>query len=125
MGYRFAVRSVDYPSSAHPGDRLHLSLWIENRGVAPIYHRYPFVLRLRGKKGTFDFETNADITSWLPGDVIWNGFITLPEEVPPGEYILEAGIHRGNEIIYLATDSPETDGFSQITDTIFIAPGDR
>lgn len=121
MGYRYAVRRVDYPTLASGGDCLHLNFWIENRGVAPIYHKYPFILRLRGEKGTFDFETDADITKWLPGDILWEGTITLPENIPAGTYILEAGIQKNGEKIYLATDSPEQDGFNQITGPIQIA----
>lgn len=122
MGYRYAVRRVDYPTEGCAGDQLHFGMWIENRGVAPIYHRYPFVIRLRGEQGVFDFETNADITTWLPGDILFDCSITLPGNIPSGDYILEAGIVRGNETILLATDSPRTNGFSQIGDKIRILP---
>jgi hypothetical protein len=113
---------VDYPTEGCAGDQLHFGMWIENRGVAPIYHRYPFVIRLRGERGVFDFETNADITTWLPGDILFDCSITLPGNIPSGDYILEAGIVRGNETILLATDSPRTNGFSQIGDKIRILP---
>lgn len=121
MGYRYAVRRVDYPTEAEPGDCLHFSMWIENRGVAPIYHSYPFTIRLRSEQGVYDFETDADITSWLPGDILWDGTITLPEDIPAGDYILEAGIRKGNDQVLLATDSECTDGFSRIGQTIKIS----
>ena len=120
MGYRYAVRRVDYPTRAQAGDCLHFSMWIENRGVAPIYHSYPFIIRLRGENGIYDFETDADITSWLPGDILWDGTLTLPEDLPEGAYILEAGISNGKEQVLLATDSECTNGFSRIGDTIQI-----
>jgi len=120
MGYRFSVRYVDYPAEACAGDRMYFSMWIENRGAAPIYHRYPFILRLRSEHNTYDFETDADITSWMPGDNEWVGSIVLPEYIVPGDYVLEAGIGDGDTKIRIATDSPVHDGFNLIADRIII-----
>ena len=120
MGYRYAVRRVDYPTEGSAGDVLHLGFWIENRGVAPIYHRYPFVLRLRGEHGTFDLPTDADITTWLPGDTLYDCALQLPLDIPKGKYLLEAGIQLGSEQVRLATDSPCNDGFNQIGGTVTI-----
>ena len=120
MGYRYAVRRVDYPTEGSAGDVLHLGFWIENRGVAPIYHRYPFVLRLRGEHGTFDLPTDADITTWPPGDTLYDCALQLPLDIPKGKYLLEAGIQLGSEQVRLATDSPCNDGFNQIGGTVTI-----
>ena len=118
MGYRYAVRRLDYPSVCEAGDSLRLGLWIENRGVAPIYHKYPFTLRLRGDRGCFDFETHADITKWYPGDIIYDTVIRLPSDIPRGKYIIEAGIADGS--IRLATASPVHLGFNRISDAITV-----
>lgn len=119
MGYRFSVRRMVYPSEAKAGDSLGLHLWLENRGCAPIYHKYPFVLRLRGEGGTFDFETDIDITTWLPGDNLWEGEFPLPETMRPGTYFLEAGIPDGEGgVIHIATDTEETDGFRKLGEIV-------
>lgn len=115
MGYRFSVRRMAYPSEGTPGESLGLHLWLENRGCAPIYHKYPFVLRLRGEGGTFDYDTGIDITTWLPGDNLWEGEFPLPETMRPGTYFLEAGIPDGEGgVIHIATATDETDGFRRL-----------
>jgi hypothetical protein len=34
----------------------------------------------------------ADIRKWLPGDVIYDGAVFLPADLPPGEYDLEIAL---------------------------------
>lgn len=115
MGYRFSIRKFTYPTSASAGDTLGCYMWMENRGVAPIYHKYPFVIRLRNDNDIYDIETNADITSWLPGDNIWQENIKLPDNLPCGKYKLEAGIKVSDtDRIRLATKCPENDGFRTV-----------
>lgn len=111
MGYRFALRRVDYPEKADAGDTLRLQFWIENVGVAPIYHKYPFVIRLRGENMRYEFVTDADITTWLPGDVIYDTDVMLPVGCPKGSYVLEVGLRKNNEIIHFASEGQENDGF--------------
>lgn len=118
MGYRFAVRRCAYPSEAEAGDTLKVHFWIENRGVAPIYHKYPFVLRLRNEWHTYTFETTADISTWLPGDNLLDDVIVLPEDMAPGEYILEAGITDGSTKVLFANDTPRFEAFSMVSDII-------
>ena len=120
MGYRFSVRRLDYPHAASSGDTLSLCLWIENRGVAPIYHKYDFVLRLKGDGASLDYPQNVDIRKWLPGDNILNLEIHLPEDLKKGSYRLEAGIVGDNENILFATSSERSDGFSVISGEIKI-----
>ncbi len=112
MGYRFALRQVCYPSAAEAGDVLHLRMWMENRGAAPIYRRYPLMLRLTGENGAkLDFKAEADVTEWLPGDHILEETLALPENLAAGNYRLSAGVTDGETLIRLATDAPVEDGF--------------
>lgn len=120
MGYRFSVRRVDYPSRASGGDSLHFSFWFENRGVAPIYHRYPLILRLKSGNKIYDFISKQDITEWLPGDITFDEIIEIPKDISAGKYVLELGIGNGKERVMIATDSPVSDGFNRVTDIIKI-----
>lgn len=121
MGYRFTLRLVDFPDAAAPGDTMHFAVYLQNLGVAPIYHRYPLVLRLRGESGAvYDFETDADITAWLPGTHRWEGSITLPANMAKGKYALEIGITDGDTVVQLATDAPARDGFRQVAEGITV-----
>ena len=115
MGYRFSLRKFTYPSSASAGDTLGCYMWIENRGVAPIYHKYPFVVRLRNDKNVFDIETDADIRKWLPGDNLWENNIKLPDNIPSGNYMLEVGIKYSDErVIEVATKAKKNNGFLEV-----------
>lgn len=114
MGYRFSLRIVDFPHKADSGDILHLSVFLENRGVAPIYHKYPLIVRLRHGDAVFDLTTNADITEWLPGGHLWEGEVFLPPNIPIGDYFLELGISDGNTKILFANEAECEDGFIRI-----------
>lgn len=111
MGYRFVLHRVDYPAEAGAGDYLHLGLWIENTGVAPLYHAYPLRIRLRGEGGVFGFETDADVRTWLPGDIIYDPIVPLPADLPAGTYSLEIGLDRRGEIVRFASEGEERDGY--------------
>ena len=112
MGYRFSLRKFAYPSKASAGDIAEFKMWMENRGVAPIYHKYPFVIRLRNEFATYTLETDADITAWLPGDNIWQQNITLPDDIRCGNYALEVGIPFDvNDTIKIATLCHNNDGY--------------
>jgi len=111
MGYRFVLHRAEVPAEAAAGDFLHFGFWIENVGVAPLYHAYPFRIRIRGAGGTFLFDTDADVTGWLPGDVIFDPIIRLPERIPTGEYALEVGLEREGEPVFFACEEQVGDGY--------------
>lgn len=115
MGYRFALRIIEYPEKANKGDALYFNILMQNRGVAPIYHKYPFVIRLKNKNGdTYDFNTNEDITTWLPGDIKINTRIKLPDDIKKGEYNLQLGITDGETVVRMANPTENTSGYDNI-----------
>ena len=120
MGYRFAVRMVEYPEKASAGDEISILLWIENVGVAPLYNALPFTLRLENEKKQVVFDTEIDARKWMPGDTIENLEITLPEELPQGTYSLSYRLGGGNlPVVQFATDtSCSEDGFYYLTDIV-------
>ena len=118
MGYRFAIRTVDYPHRAEGGDMLHIVLFLENRGVAPIYHKYPFVLRLSTDGENYDFDTGIDITKLMPGGYKFDIEIMLPYKIKGGKYSLLAGITDGKTQVLFATDAPRVDGFTLLAENI-------
>ena len=103
MGYHFAVESFAFPANAAPGDETALRLTINNVGVAPIYRALPLKVRICGQV----FDTDIDISRWLPGVSSEEINITLPEVMPRGEHAVEIGIPG----VYLCTDAPMKDGF--------------
>jgi hypothetical protein len=116
MGYRFVLNRMAHLGSAQAGGRLKLEMdWI-NRGVAPAYYNYPLTVRLRDPASDVSYElpTNADVRTWLPGEIEFNPVLKVPVNVPPGEYNLEIAMldpHYGTARIELAVDGANGDGW--------------
>jgi hypothetical protein len=92
MGYRFVLRKFTYPATVAPGGKLEFTSWWENKGVAPCYHRFRLALGLGSGPRRAVLPTAADIRTWLPGDSMYDGAVTVPGETPAGQYDLALGI---------------------------------
>jgi len=92
MGYRLVLRKLSYPPRVAPGGALPFKSWWENKGVAPCYEDFALALRLVGANGSAVRTTDAQIPSWLPGDVLHDGRVFLPRDLPEGAYQLQLGI---------------------------------
>jgi len=92
MGYRFVLRRFSCPAVVRQHGTLPFETWWENRGVAPCYRMFPLALRLKSGKRTEIFILDADIRDWLPGDIVYDSSISLPYDMPEGEYDLELAI---------------------------------
>jgi len=88
MGYRFVLRKLTYPAMVRAEGSLALTSWWENKGVAPCYKRFLLALRLKGSPQTEILFTGADITTWLPGDNLFDGAVKVPGNLRPGQYEL-------------------------------------
>jgi hypothetical protein len=77
---------------SHQG-RFQFQAWIENVGVAPIYRRYDFALRLRqGDHEAILPLPEIDIRTWLPGDTLIDCSVSVPAGFQPGWAELAAGL---------------------------------
>ena len=113
MGYRFAVRNIRYPKTVSAGDEIELLLWIENRGVAPIYYPLPFTLQMKSDKYSLTIPTKIDVRNWLPGDAIEKIPFKVPSDLPSGEYTLYCEL-GGNGYPYVRfAMQTERDGYLQ------------
>jgi len=92
MGYRFALRKFTFPKVAEQNSKMFFTSWWENKGVAPIYREYTLAIRLKGEKVSRILPTDANITLWLPGDIIYDNAVFVPLDMPSGEYNLQIGI---------------------------------
>ncbi|MGB4661510.1 MAG: DUF4832 domain-containing protein, partial [Mobilitalea sp.] len=96
MGYRFELRKFTYDAQIICGQRLKISALLANVGVAPIYHNYPLILRLRNNNNTYPLKSREDIRTWLPDiDILWEESFLISEDLKSGKYILEIGIETG------------------------------
>lgn len=115
MGYHFAIDSFEYPESAEAGDGIELKLCINNVGVAPIYNRPPLKIRLTSDAQSCIFNTDIDITKWLPGRSHEQILIKLPENICGGDYDIELGIESDiTGTFYFCTDAERNDGFYKV-----------
>jgi hypothetical protein len=93
MGYRFALRQFSYPEFALQGEKVNFLSWWDNKGVAPIYKKnFLLAIRLVNEKSSRIFITDADITTWFPGDNLYDDAIFIPWDMPAGDYQLQIGI---------------------------------
>jgi hypothetical protein len=93
LGYRFVFHQALVSYSAKEKKQLNMQIWIENVGVAPLYRKYDFALRLRqGTSEIIIIPPNIDIRKWLPGDVWLDLEFEIPGDFKAGEVELAAGI---------------------------------
>lgn len=106
MGYHFMINYAEYCGSVKYGEEFTLKIEMENVGVAPIYHRIPFIIRIKNEKVEQVIDTDTDITKWLPGRHIITTQI-MPKDA--GRYNIEIAIKDSNYTLCLCTDA-ESDG---------------
>jgi hypothetical protein len=124
MGYRLVLRKFTYPALVRPQEKLTFTSWWENKGVAPCYRKFTLALRLRNEQRTKILATNADITSWLPGDNVFDSAVTVPAELVPGEYELAIALVDPQSIqpkVKLAIQGRTEDGWYRLG-VIKVAP---
>lgn len=88
MGYRFVLRKFTYPAIVAPQGKLAFTSWWENKGVAPGYREFPLALRLKNGSRSMVLATDADVRTWLPGDIVYDDAVFVPADLPPGDYEL-------------------------------------
>lgn len=114
MGYRFVLRKFTYPSRVQPAGKLSFNSWWDNKGVAPCYHKFPLALRIKNDEYSEILLTDADIRTWLPGDNLYDNSVSIPPDIPPGEYDLQIGIldmHSNKPKVKLAISGKQPDGW--------------
>ncbi len=115
LGYRFQLRQVALPDSILARGELAFEAWIENVGVAPLYHRYVPALRLRqGDREEVRRLDNSDTREWLPGDIWLEGKLALPDGFRAGPMEVALGlVHpQSNEVrVRFAVAEQEPDGW--------------
>ncbi len=116
MGYRYVLRRLAHPSGISAGGRLKLEMDWENVGVAPCYYAYPLAVRMRNATSgeSWEMRTDVDLRTWLPGEVSIEPLLTVPDDIPTGEYAIELALldpHYGTPRIKLAVDGATEDGW--------------
>lgn len=85
--------------------------------MAPTYREWPLAIRLKNAQCTEVFTTDADIRTWLPGDVIYDSAVFLPVDMPEGQYDLEIAIvepRARQPYVRLAIEGRQPDGWYRL-----------
>jgi len=95
LGYRMVLVEMTHPTEARPGQRLLLESRWKNAGVAPLYHPWPLVYRLRSRSDQVvaHWMSTANLMRWLPGtphEV--QDTVAVPTKVPTAIYSLDVAI---------------------------------
>ncbi len=117
MGYRFVLRSFSYPETVAPNEKISFKSWWDNKGVAPCYKKFLLAVRLKNNNSSGVMITNADITTWLPGDNLYDDAVFVSPGTPAGEYDMQIGIvdplsHEPR--VNLAIEGRDTEGWYTI-----------
>jgi len=118
MGYRFILHRFECPKQIKISDKLEFSTLWENKGVAPCYNNYPLAIRLKNNLNEITYILNVDIRTWLPGDILFEDNVIIPDDLQKGLYNIDIAILDPNTkkpIIKLANEGIRPDGWYRIT----------
>jgi len=117
MGYRYVLRRFTYPDVVQQNGKIEYTTWWENKGVAPCYKDFTLAIRLKSGNREEVYVTDADIRSWLPGDIVYDNAIFVPADFPAGNCDIQVAIvdklnHEPR--VNLAIEGKDSDGWYQI-----------
>lgn len=95
LGYRFRVASVTHPNHITRTVAATFTLQLQNDGIAPFYYPWPVELSLLDATGVVVWRNPIpawDVRTWLPGVNNLSTMLTLPINVPSGNYTLAIAI---------------------------------
>lgn len=115
MGYRFEIHELAWQSEGAAGGEWNVEMLVLNTGVAPCYHNYAPVIRLRGAERVVDLPLDADIRTWMPDEEHFSAWaLKLPDDLAAGEYEVLLGFPTGlaqRPTLMLAIENEQLDGF--------------
>jgi hypothetical protein len=90
LGYRFILRAGRFPKTAAAGSLFSFSMDLDNAGYASPYNLRPVILVFRNKATGREIAvpTHADPRRWFSGASKWGDTLTLPRDMPAGNYDL-------------------------------------
>lgn len=127
MGYWFLAKTVMHRRIQPRGAELLVRLNVENRGVAPAYHRYVPAFSLvsieSGTEMMRGLARRIDVRRWKPGHVSMNNLrFAIPFDVPAGRYILRIGLlesaRQSAGAVQLGNHDRDSDGFYRVSEII-------
>jgi hypothetical protein len=114
LGYRFALRRLEYPRKAKAGAMLPVKMWWHNAGVAPVYREYTLAVQFVREGAGAAARVPVDVRTWLPGDAVYDGGLYVDAALKPGVYRLRVALldpRTAQPAIRLAMEGRQPDGW--------------
>lgn len=114
MGYRFVLRRLEYPRAARAGQMMPLHMWWLNAGVAPLYREYWLAIEFHSQLGSAMTRVPADVRKWLPGDAVFDGTVSVPDNLKAGTYRFRVALldpRTQQPALRLAIEGRQPDGW--------------
>jgi hypothetical protein len=114
MGYRFALRKLEYPAAVKAGRMMAVNMWWLNAGVAPVYSEYTLAMELSGAGGSSVMKVPVDVRQWMPGDAVYDGSLYVDDHLKPGAYRVRVALldpRTEQPAIKLAIEGRQADGW--------------
>ncbi len=88
LGYRFVLKTGEYPHTVNAGEVLSVKIDLENVGYASPFKARPVMLILRNKSTDeeYEFAFDTDIRKWFTGSLTLDGSFELDSDLEKGEY---------------------------------------
>lgn len=89
MGYRFVLTEGSFPTEAVQGDKMTITLKINNTGYAPLYNERHAYIVLKGANHTYRMQLQSDPRTWQPAQTTTiSESLLLPTDIEAGTYSL-------------------------------------
>jgi 4-amino-4-deoxy-L-arabinose transferase-like glycosyltransferase len=130
FGGRVRLSGFELPAAARPGENVPVTIALED--IAPLDRLYKVFLHLRGSDGAVIAQddhapcaNSLNEADWRPGNIVVEPYqLSLPTEVPPGDYEVRLGLYDPTSGVRLpvTTASVAHDADSIQLGTIHVRP---
>lgn len=84
LGYNFFIHNMVVPRKTSRGALMRIRTTIDNEGVAPIYKKYIFAIKLAQGNNEYIYHSDQDIRTWMPFYTNFENVITVPDNFKNG-----------------------------------------
>jgi len=123
LGYNFYIHNMTVPLKAAAGKELIIHTTIDNEGVAPIYKKYTFAIKLTQGSNEYICHSQQDIRQWMPFYSTFTDVLTVPSDFKKGIANFSCAIVDANDkpVVRLAIRDIDASGWHPLG-SILIEP---
>lgn len=97
LGYNFYIHNMTLPRKVGAGKELRINTTIDNEGVAPIYKKYIFAIKLAQGANEYIYHSSQDIRQWMPFYSSFTDVLTVPSTFKKGSATISCAIVDVND----------------------------